>query len=186
MVVAHAETLVEHFSSNLREARARRGLTQDALARLSGVPRSTISNVESGEGNPTLHVVSALAEALRLSIDELLSPPWKGSEVFRAADIPVKRRGAAVVQKLLPHTIPGMEIDRITLARGARLTGTPHRAGTHEYLYCECGQLVLHVAGESITLGPGDLDAFPGDQRHSYRNPDNATAVGFSVVTMAG
>lgn len=161
-------------------------MTQDALAQLSGVPRSTISNVESGEGNPTLHVVSALAEALRLSIDELLSPPWQGSEVFRAADIPVKRRGAAVIQKLLPHTIPGMEIDRITLARGARLTGSPHRAGTHEYLYCERGKLVLHVAGETVTLGAGDLVAFPGEQRHSYRNAGAATAVGFSVVTVAG
>ena len=184
--MAHGDSLVETFSRNLREARARRGLTQDALAQLSGVPRSTISNVESGEGNPTLHVISALAEALRLSIDELLSPPWRGSEVFRSADIPVKRRGSAVVQKLLPHTIPGMEIDRITLPRGARLTGSPHRAGTHEYLYCECGTLLLHVAGESITLTPGDLVAFPGDQRHSYRNSGAATAVGFSVVTPGG
>lgn len=183
--MAHGDTLVEYFSSNLRDARVRGGLTQDALARLSGVPRSTISNVESGEGNPTLHVISALADALRLSIDELLSPPWKGSEVFRADDIPVQRRGAAVIQKLLPHGIPGMEIDRMTLGRGARLTGTPHRAGTHEYLYCECGKLILHVAGESLTLEPGDLVAFPGDQRHSYRNPGTTTAVGFSVVALA-
>lgn len=183
--MAHSDSLVEYFSNNLRDARARQGLTQDALSKLSGVPRSTISNVESGEGNPTLHVISALAGALRLSIEELLSPPWGGCQVFRASDIPVQRRGRAVIQKLLPHTIPGMEIDRMTLGRGTRLSGTPHRTGTHEYLYCESGRLTLHVAGESLDLGPGDLAAFPGDQRHSYRNPGAATAVGFSVVILS-
>lgn len=177
--------MVASFSANLKDARTRRGLTQDALARMSGVPRSTISTVESGEGNPTLHVIAALSDALHLSIDELLSPPWGDSQVFRASDIPVQRRGPAAVQKLLPHSIPGMEIDRITLAKGARLPGTPHRAGTHEYLYCERGRLVLHVAGETHTLDAGDLVAFPGDRRHSYRNPGSATAVGFSVVTLA-
>lgn len=179
------DTMVENFSVNLRDARTRRGLTQDALARLSGIPRSTISTVESGEGNPTLQVIAALSEALHLSIDELLSPPWGGSQVFRAADIPVQRRGSVVVQKLLPHSIPGMEIDRITLEGGARLPGTPHRSGTHEYLYCERGRLVLHVTGETHALEVGDLVAFPGDQRHSYRNPGRTTSVGFSVVTLA-
>ena len=183
--MAHGQALVDYFSSNVREARTRRGLTQDELARLSGVPRSTISHVESGDGNPTLHVISALADALRLSIEEMLSPPRGGCQLFRAAELRLQQRGGVQIQKLLPHAITGMEIDRMTLRTGDRLTGTPHRPGTHEYLYCERGKLTLYVAGERFDLRAGDVAAFPGDQRHSYYNRGTTSAVGFSVVTLS-
>jgi quercetin dioxygenase-like cupin family protein len=78
-----------------------------------------------------------------------------------------------------------MEIDRMTLGPSKRLTGQPHRPGTQEYLCCERGQLTLRVAGERFALEPGDVAAFPGDQRHSYHNEGRETAVGFSVVTLA-
>jgi len=78
-----------------------------------------------------------------------------------------------------------MEIDRMELAPGGRFQGVPHRPGTHEYLCCERGRLVLHVAGERLDLEPGDVAAFAGDQRHSYENRGRAPAVAFSVVTLA-
>jgi quercetin dioxygenase-like cupin family protein len=57
--------------------------------------------------------------------------------------------------------------------------------GTREYLTCESGQIVLSVAGESFTLGPGEVVVFRGDQRHSYHNPGPRSAVGYSVVLLA-
>ena len=70
------------------------------------------------------------------------------------------------------------------LAPGARITGVPHRPGTREYLCCESGRIVLRAAGERFELGPGDVAAFQGDQRHSYENGGPGTAVGFSVVAL--
>jgi quercetin dioxygenase-like cupin family protein len=78
-----------------------------------------------------------------------------------------------------------MSIDRMELAPGARLMGSPHAPGTHEYLCCERGQLVLWVAGERFELKRGAVAAFPGDQRHNYENPGRTAAVGFSVVSLA-
>ena len=71
------------------------------------------------------------------------------------------------------------------LAAGATIKGSPHAPGTHEYLYCERGQLILHVAGERFELECGSVAAFPGDQRHSYENRGRGAAVGFSVVSLA-
>jgi DNA-binding XRE family transcriptional regulator/quercetin dioxygenase-like cupin family protein len=182
------ELLSSNLASNLRFQRHQRSLTQEKLARLCGLPRSTISQIESGEGNPTLSVLSRIALALHLSIEELLSTPHARCQFFRRGSLKSSSRGrggGTIVSKLLPDPIPGMEIDRIQLRQGARLTGVPHRPGTREYLTCERGELTLRAAGETFVLGPGDVAAFDGDQPHSYHNDGNTEAIGFSVVTLA-
>jgi transcriptional regulator with XRE-family HTH domain len=179
--------LSEHLGDNLRFVRQRRGITQGQLAKLCDVPRSTIANLEAGGSNPTLSVLSRLSRSLHLSLEELLSPPKVRCQLFPSGTLPVKSRarGRARVHKLLPHAIPGMEIDRFELESNARITGVPHRPGTHEYLCCERGELRITVEGERFDLRPGDVATFPGDQAHGYHNTGSELAVAFSVVTLA-
>jgi len=90
------------------------------------------------------------------------------------------------VRKLLPHAIPGMEMDRIELPPGGRMPGIPHTPGTREYLTCESGRIELVASGERWELGAGDVLVFRGDQRHSYRNLDpRSAAIAISVVCFA-
>ncbi len=182
------DAVSEHLSRNLRAIRELRGLTQKQLADLCKVPRSTVANIEVGGSNPTLGVLMRLAGALHLTLEELLSRPRARCQVFAADALPLltsRRRPGSKLRKLLPHPIPGMAIDRIELAPGARLPGSPHAPGTHEFIYCERGQIDLRVSGEQFELARGEVAAFPGDQRHSYQNAGRATAIGFSVVSLA-
>ena len=179
--------LSSNLAANLRYVRQRRGLTQQQLAKLCGLPRSTVGQVETGSGNPTLAVLARIASALQLSIEELLSPPHARCALFKRGSLPILSRGksGAVVQKLLPDAIPGMEMDRIELAPGGRMTGIPHRPGTREYLACEKGRITLWTEGEKYELSPGDVAVFQGDQPHSYGNEGSSLAVAFSVVALA-
>jgi len=181
-----AEVLAEHLAANVKYVRERRNMTQADLAKRSGVPRSTVANLETGSSNPTLAVLTKVASALDLSVEELLSPPRGRLEVYRKGQLTTvtRARGAARIDKLLPHPIPGMEIDRIALDPGARMPGVPHRPGTSEYLACEEGRLTLWTAGDKIELDEGDVAAFAGDQPHSYHNDGEVIAVGFSVVAL--
>lgn len=183
-----AVELAENLAGNLRYLRDRRSMTQQRLAELCGVPRSTLANLETGDGNPTLAVLGQLAAALQISISELLSPPNSMGRVYRRGELPSEMRGGpdkATILKLLPDAIPGMEIDRMEIPAGSRFTGVPHRPGTREYLYCEKGAVVLSAAGDSFELKAGDLCAFQGDQRHGYKNPGRVTAILISVVALA-
>ena len=96
-----------------------------------------------------------------------------------------QRSGRVKILKLLPDPIPGMEIDHITLGTDERMTGTPHVAGTKEYLYCIKGEIALHVSGYRNLVAKGELLAFPGDQPHSYQNVGRGEAQAFSVVALA-
>jgi transcriptional regulator with XRE-family HTH domain len=69
------DRVAAHLSRNLVSLRHSRALTQEALAKSAAVPRSTIANLESGTGNPSLVVLVKVANALGVPIDELTAAP---------------------------------------------------------------------------------------------------------------
>ena len=170
----------------MRRLREARGLSQQQMARLSGIPRPTWASLESGAANPTLSVLTRAAAALQVSIEELIGPPRTAARRFAAGEVPERRRQGARIRQLLPETIAGLEIARMQLAPGGQLSGVPHTPGTREYLCCESGRIELAASGERYELGPGDALVFRGDQRHGYRNLDaRRPAVAISVVCFA-
>ena len=59
------------FGRNLANFRKEKGLTQEDLVKRSGVAISQIRRYEANKSSPTLHVVTRLARALGVSLDEL-------------------------------------------------------------------------------------------------------------------
>jgi XRE family aerobic/anaerobic benzoate catabolism transcriptional regulator len=56
----------------LRSARAKRGMTRRQLAEQSGASERYLAQIEGGQGNPSVIVLKTIAEALDLSIIDLL------------------------------------------------------------------------------------------------------------------
>jgi len=52
----------------VREKRCNAGLTLPELARLSDLPKSTISKIENGKGNPSLSTIGKISDALQIMI----------------------------------------------------------------------------------------------------------------------
>jgi XRE family transcriptional regulator, aerobic/anaerobic benzoate catabolism transcriptional regulator len=61
----------------VRTGRAKRGMTRRQLAQASGASERYLAQIESGQGNPSVIVLKAIAQALDVSIVELL-PPTNG------------------------------------------------------------------------------------------------------------
>jgi transcriptional regulator with XRE-family HTH domain len=177
--------IASRLAANVTQLREARGFSQQQMAKLAGLPRATWAHLESGHANPTLAVLNRAAAALQITLEELIRAPPRAGKHFPAGSLPERTRGEVTVRKLLPDPIPGMEIDRMELPPRSRLVGIPHVAGTTEYLTCERGSIVLVASGDSFTLAPGDVVVFRGDQRHSYANPLDRTAIGYSVVVLA-
>lgn len=180
------EPLARHLANNLMELRSRRNLTQQALANLVDVPRSTIANLESGNGNPSLSNLARLSAALHTPIDQLLLPQRAICTLIDAKDIPTVDRshGQVKVYKLLPDSLPNMEIDRIEIQPGAQMKGIPHATGTKEYLHCIEGEITVSVLGEHFKVLKGDVLAFPGEVGHIYINSGKKVSVGVSVIAL--
>lgn len=60
------------LGKNISKIRLAKGMTQGDICRKLEVDRAYMSNIESGNKNPTLSTITNLAKALGVSIDELL------------------------------------------------------------------------------------------------------------------
>ena len=177
----------QHLARNLASLRHTRALTQDALAKAASLPRSTIANLESGAGNPSLAVLVKVAQALGVPIDELLASPRALVRRWPAAELATRVKGRGVsIRELVPEPVPDELMEVMDFAPGAVMAGTPHLPGTREFFTCLDGRVNLMVAGDRHVLGEGDVLAFPGNLPHSYQNADALVgARGVSVVVFA-
>ena len=60
------------LGENIKRIRTEKGMSQGDICRATGADRAYISNIESGNKNPTLETLAKIADALDVKIDELL------------------------------------------------------------------------------------------------------------------
>jgi len=70
---AAEESYLRALAGRIREARAQRGMTRNALAADSGVSLRFLAQLESGEANPSILVLRRIAGAMGYAPDALLS-----------------------------------------------------------------------------------------------------------------
>ncbi len=59
------------LKNNLKEIRAKKGLSQSQLAEMVGVSRNTISSIETGQFNPTAKLALVLCIALDKKFEDV-------------------------------------------------------------------------------------------------------------------
>src|SRR3954452_7257559 len=84
-----ASDVNRRVAERVRELRAARGLSLDALAGRCGVSRSMISLIERGESSPTAAVLEKLAAGLGVTLPSLFDAP---AGAARASSGPLARR----------------------------------------------------------------------------------------------
>jgi len=67
------------IASSIRQMRASRGLTQEALSHRSGLALRHLQKIEAAEVNVTLHSLARIAEALGIDTCELLTAKGPGA-----------------------------------------------------------------------------------------------------------
>ena len=66
------KNMSEKLGRNLKRIRTDKNMSQGDIARALGVDHGYMSNIENGKRNPTLATITKLAEALKVSVGELL------------------------------------------------------------------------------------------------------------------
>ena len=72
---APGEAVQRRVGERVRALRAARGLTQLRLAGRAGISRPSLANIEAGRQNLGVRALCALAEALGVPVEELLTAP---------------------------------------------------------------------------------------------------------------
>lgn len=74
---AITRTLAE-VGPRLQRLRTQRGVTLAALAQSTGISKSTLSRLESGQRRPSLELLLPIAQAHQVPLDEVVGAPEVG------------------------------------------------------------------------------------------------------------
>jgi transcriptional regulator with XRE-family HTH domain len=175
------------IGANLRALRTQRGLSLDAAARMTGVSRTLLGQVELGTNTPSLGVVWRIAGAFDVPFAALLSAPGStATAIVRKAGAKrlVSADGRFSSRALFPFGEAGkVEFYELWLAAHGREDAEAHQPGTRENLVVTNGQLSLEFGGTRHELAEGDAIVFGADVPHAYINPTSAECWMHLVMT---
>lgn len=151
--------------ARVRELREARGLSVSQLARLTDLGKGTLSELESGQRNPTLQTLYAVTTALGVSLSAALPP----GEVQQPGATPIS--GDAIDAVLVDRFVDATsttELYRTRLRAGRDQDSEPHAAGVTEHWIIYAGTVAMGPVDRLVHLGPGDSTSFTADVPHRY------------------
>jgi len=176
------------LGKNLKRLRTRRGHSLERLAKLSGVSRAMLGQIETGKSTPTISLLWKVATALDVPFANLLAvEATRGAAVLRreAARVLSSSDGRFTSRALFPSEIERrVEFFELRLAPNHREDSEAHAPGTKENLIVARGAVEISTAqNRPVTLAEGDAILFEADVPHSYRNLGSAETVLYLVMS---
>ncbi|RWR34518.1 XRE family transcriptional regulator [Sinirhodobacter populi] len=159
------------IASAIRRERDLAGISLSALAARAGLAKSTLSQLESGKGNPNVETLWAIASALGIPFSALFENASSQSELIRADEgVTLSASQSDFATVLLNKCPPDRRRDlyRVLLRPGSVRQADPHPPGTIEHAFVCAGRVRLGPSGAMAEIGPGDYFRYAGDVPHSY------------------
>jgi transcriptional regulator with XRE-family HTH domain len=178
--------LAVQLGRNLGKLRTRRGHSLERLARLSGVSRAMLSQIERGDSAPTITLLWKVARALEVPFAALTrGPEVHGTIVLPAArsKVLVSQDGTFVSRALFPFEgRRKVQFYELRLAPGSVETADADSPGTLANLVVSHGTVEIGIEGKRHLLDTGDAILFEADVVYSYRNPVKVETLMYLVV----
>jgi transcriptional regulator with XRE-family HTH domain len=162
---------LETIAQSLRRERERVGLSLSEVAKRAGIAKSTLSQLESASGNPSVETLWALSVALDVPFSRLVEPARPRVQVIRAGEGPaVFSERANYVATLLASCPPNARRDiyLITAEPGSARESDPHMPGVVEHVVLCSGRGRIGLVEDPVEMAPGDYVAYPGDAEHVF------------------
>jgi transcriptional regulator with XRE-family HTH domain len=182
--------ILNMLPARLKEARRAKGLSLEAVANLSGVSRSMVSQIERGESSPTISTLWNLTRALQVDFAGLLENGDGGDriDVLMASDVPSidnMGHGCRILILSPPEEAGGHEVYDIAFTSNGVLNSKPHARGAAEQLTVLEGKVRVTSGAAVEDVSIGDTARYGADVTHSIAALGGAARV-FLIVKSSG
>ena len=166
------DAILTQLPARLKLARVGLGLSLDAVAKLSGVSRSMVSQIERAESSPTIATLWNLTRALKVDFAGLLDDGAADAtrmEILRASDVPaINNLGMGCKIRILspPEEAGRHEVYELDIAAGGELDSQPHTRGAREHLTVIEGTVEVTSGDRTERLRSGDTARYAADVAH--------------------
>ncbi|MET9888223.1 XRE family transcriptional regulator [Streptomyces sp. NPDC006430] len=160
--------VLDEVGPRLKRLRAQRGLTLAALSETTGISKSTLSRLESGQRRPSLELLLPLAGAYHVPLDDLVGAPEVGDPRVRLKPRALQSGGTFVPLTRSPGPLQAYKM--VISDRGAEPDLRTHEG--YEWLYVLDGRLRLVIGEHDLVLGPGEVAEFDTRVPHWFSSAD--------------
>lgn len=185
-----APAALSTIAERLAALRKLNGLTLEELAQRASLTKSYLSKLERGLSSPTIGTVLKLAEALDVTVDQLIAKPQRGNEILlvKAADrVPfspsAERQGytyeAIATERVDKAMQPFVMVPPFTLAQDQPMAS---HAG-EELIFVVSGEMEVLFDDRTVRMRAGDSLYFNASIPHRSRSIGKTLAQALVIVS---
>jgi transcriptional regulator with XRE-family HTH domain len=172
---------LDQVGTRLKRVRTQRGMTLTDVAEATGISKSTLSRLETGQRRPTLELLLALSQTYRVPLDDLVGAPEVGDPRIRLK--PGRVKGRTVIP--LTRQPDGMQAWKIVVPT-SKIHPEPRAHDGSEWIYVLSGRLRLVLGDRDEILGPGEIAEFDTHVPHWFGSTGEGPAEILSIFSRPG
>ncbi|BCW34692.1 XRE family transcriptional regulator [Arthrobacter sp. StoSoilA2] len=172
---------LDQVGPRLKRLRNQRNVTLTSLAATTGISKSTLSRLETGQRRPSLELLLPLAHAYHVPLDDLVGAPDVGDPRIRLK--PRQANGRTVVP--LTRHPGGVQAWKIVIPNSKIEPELKTHEG-YEWLYVLSGRMRLVLGDHDLTLGPGEVAEFDTRVPHWFGSTGDQSAEVLSLFGQQG
>ncbi|WP_112238462.1 helix-turn-helix domain-containing protein [Kribbella monticola] len=173
--------VLEQVAGRLKDVRTRRRLTLAEVTEATGISKSTLSRLETGQRRPTLELLLALSHVYRVPLGDLVAAPEQGDPRIHLKAGQVK--GRTVIP--LTRQPDGTQAWKIVIPSG-NVTPQLRAHDGHEWIYVLSGRMRIVLGDQDWVLGPGEIAEFGTQIPHWFGSTGEEPAEILSIFTRPG
>jgi transcriptional regulator with XRE-family HTH domain len=173
--------VLDDVGPRLKRLRTQRGVTLTALSEVTGISKSTLSRLETGQRRPSLELLLPLAQAHRVPLDDLVGAPEVGDPRIRLK--PRRVNGRTVLP--LTRQPGGIQAWKIVIP-GTQSTPKPRVHEGYEWLYVLSGRMRLILGDRDLVLSVGEVAEFDTTLPHWFGSTGEGAAEVLSLFGRPG
>jgi transcriptional regulator with XRE-family HTH domain len=172
---------LDDVGPRLKRLRAQRGVSLADLSETTGISKSTLSRLETGQRRPSLELLLPLAQAYGVPLDELVGAPEVGDPRVRLK--PRVVNGRTVVP--LSQQPGGVQAWKIVIPTSKNRVELKTHEG-YEWLYVISGKLRIVIGQHDLLLGPGEVAEFDTRVPHWFGTDGRTPCEVLSILGKQG
>ena len=173
------------IGERLKEIRNTRQLTLDDVAKLTGVSKPMLGQIERGQSSPTINILWKISTGLKIPLSFFCKQEEAEYTVagLDGKSAITEENGGMRAYPLFPFDpMRNVEVFYIEFDAGVRHESLPHVVGVEEYVFMVHGTLKMLIGRNEVTLQEKQSIRFGADISHAYHNVSDKACAAYNVI----
>ncbi len=177
------------IGERLKEIRNIRQLTLDDVAKMTGVSKPMLGQIERGQSSPTINTLWKISTGLKIPLSFFCKQEeadFQVVEIRETEQITEEDGGVKAYAVFSFDPVRNAEVFFLELDAHVKHTSEPQRRGVEKYIFVTGGTLKVMIGDEEVILTTRQSLRFRADVAHAYLNFSDTQCTFYDMIFYPG